>query len=609
MYYKFFGLAEPPFNITPDSRFLFLSRRHREALSALLYGVRERKGFILLTGEIGAGKTTVCRALVNELKAEHVRIALILNPRLSALEMLKAINDEFQIPSFYDTKKGLVDELNRFLLGETRKGGNVVLVIDESQNLATDVLEEIRMLSNLETEREKLLQIVLMGQPELNDTLLLPELEQLNQRITVRYHITPLEENELPAYIRHRLFVARAKVDVEFTEGALRLLYDATGGVPRKLNVICDRALLACYVESTYTVDERIMQKAISEVSAQTPASVGSIRQPGRRGSGRNILTSKFFITAAAAAAFLILISGAVAVGLRLANLSGLERLSPRPAPELAQGAGLNGGGAGSLELPDPELADAMPAPAPPAEPTPAPAAEPTPAPDWEAIRRKNPNWAWDRNAPLVRVNSPRSARRAAEFSMLRLWGTTVDLSQMGRLSEEQLVGFRIARQKPYTRVFDLAGTYYDLIRLNVPFIVRMQNPAENQSEFVVLLKAEGEAVTVGDPVWGVQTYRTQEFIKRWNGATGMLIDHADLKSLQRGDKTERVKQLQQALIDAGFMDATTGVFDVKTTDAIKKLQSYYKLPETGQMDDVTLMILNSLMMPKAPRLSRAGNR
>src|SRR5688572_23388276 len=171
MYNKFFGLAEAPFNITPDSRFLFLSQRHREALGALVYGVRERKGFILLTGEIGAGKTTICRALVHELRSADMRLAVILNPGLSELELLKAINDEFQIPSFYDTKKGLVDALNAFLIKEHEAGHNVVLIIDEAQNLDPALLEQIRMLSNLETEDAKLIQIVLIGQPELNETL------------------------------------------------------------------------------------------------------------------------------------------------------------------------------------------------------------------------------------------------------------------------------------------------------------------------------------------------------------------------------------------------------------------------------------------------------
>ena len=237
----------------------------------MLYGIKQRKGFIAITGEIGSGKTTLCRALLNELDPHTTKVALILNSSLSELELLKTINEEFAIRSTFDSKKALVDELNRFLLLQNSQGNNAVIIVDEAQNLSPDCLEQIRMLSNLETETEKLLQIVLIGQPELAYTLNLPALEQLNQRIAVRYHISALSEEEIVHYIRHRLFIAQAKIEIEFTPQALQLIYQYSKGIPRKINLVCDRAMLAAYVEATYTIDARLVRCAIAELVSGQP--------------------------------------------------------------------------------------------------------------------------------------------------------------------------------------------------------------------------------------------------------------------------------------------------------------------------------------------------
>lgn len=605
MYIKFFGLAEAPFNITPDSRFLFLSQRHKEALSALLYGIKERKGFILLTGEIGSGKTTICRALVNELKAENVRLALILNPGLSEMELLKTINDEFQIPSYYDTKKGLVDSLNEFLINENRQGNNVVLIIDEAQSLEPALLEQIRLLSNLETESDKLIQIVLLGQPELNDTLSLTQLEQLNQRIAVRYHITPLAEHETLAYIKHRLFVARAKVDIEFTDGALRVLFSATRGIPRRINVVCDRALLACYAEGSYTVDEKMMQKAVQEVAGEAPPDPNARNGKRRGGVVSRALTRRIFIGAAAALAVFLLFIAAVAVGLKLANAQASASSLLRPASISAGGesgteeneTSTTAAGSAVEEETSPTVtADATPAPA------------PTPPPDWESLRRKLPNWKYERNAPLVRVNDPKAARRASQLSMLKMWGISVNLADMAKLGDDLILNGDLKFDNLNVHELALPGTYADAIRLNVPMIVRTKTKSPEHSEYVVLLKAEGEALTVGDPVWGIRICKTREFLTRWEGASTLFVDKQQLGSIQRGDRNERVRTLQKYLKEQKYLDEVSGVYDVKTTEAIRKLQSYFKLKETGQLDSLTLLLLNSRMMRNGPRLTVTGD-
>jgi general secretion pathway protein A len=215
-----------------------------------LYGIEERKGFITVTGEVGTGKTLLCRALLNRL-GRHVQTALIFNSFLSEIELLRSINEDFGIPQGGATRKELIDHLNQYLIGEFSAGRNAVLIIDEAQNLASPVLEQIRMLSNLETERGKLLQIVLVGQPELRQQLARPELRQLNQRIALRYHIQPFSRQEAEDYINHRLVVAGSHGGVKFSRRALAAIYRLSAGIPRKINLLCDRAMLSAYVHAS----------------------------------------------------------------------------------------------------------------------------------------------------------------------------------------------------------------------------------------------------------------------------------------------------------------------------------------------------------------------
>ena len=602
MYNKFFGLAEAPFNITPDSRFLFLSRRHREALGALVYGIRERKGFILLTGEIGSGKTTVCRALIQEMRADNSRLAVILNPGLNEIELLKAINDEYGIPSYYDTKKGLIDALNQFLIEQHKSGTNVVLIIDEAQTLDPALLEQIRMLSNLETEDTKLIQIVLMGQPELNETLALSQLEQLNQRITVRYHIGPLTEEEMQAYIRHRLFVARAKIEVELTPGAVRMAYAATRGIPRRINVLMDRALLASYVEGSYTLDERIMAKAVQEIAGELPPLRKEEKRDPVKAIAGSIFTKRTAIGAAALIATLALVAVAVNIGVRLANvkaerqaIAGSERNTLVASTGSSDDETTN-----TAETTSASTATVKEA-AKPAEPV-----------DYEKQRRSNPNWKYEKNAPLVRVNNPRTVFRACQLSLLKTWGIAVDLSEMSKLSEDLINQSEFKSDKVRVGTLAIAGNYYEATRFNVPLIVKLTDPKENESDHVVLLQTQGETATVGDPVWGVKVYETQKLRARWGGAQTLFVDVFQLSTLKKGDRNDRVRQLQQFLKE--FLTDNTsegkknslevnGLFDVSTTDAIRQFQSYYKLSDTGQLDNMTLMLLNRRMMRNGPRL------
>ncbi len=266
MYTKFYNLTERPFNVTSDPNFLFLSKHHKEALSYMVYGINEKKGFIEMTGEIGTGKTTLCRALLNQLD-EHTKTAFILNPNLSEIQLLKAIIEDLGLTPKRQDKWAMLSCLNKFLIEQLKLGFNVVVIIDEAQNLRPAQLEHIRLLSNLETEKEKLLQIILVGQPELKEKLKLPGLEQIRQRIAIRYHIAPLKKEEVRLYINHRLSVAGSEDGrIVFSAGAIDEIYNYSGGTPRLINIVCDKALLLGYVLETYDIGEDVIKKSIMEI-------------------------------------------------------------------------------------------------------------------------------------------------------------------------------------------------------------------------------------------------------------------------------------------------------------------------------------------------------
>ncbi|WP_457324669.1 ExeA family protein [Roseateles sp. P5_E11] len=293
MYVPFFGLKQAPFSIAPDPHYLFMSERHREALAHLLYGLDGGGGFVLLTGEIGAGKTTVCRCFLEQIPAK-CNVAYIFNPKLTVPELLQAICDEFHVvvPAGARTVKDYVDPLNAFLLAQHAAGRNNVLIIDEAQNLSADVLEQLRLLTNLETSERKLLQVVLIGQPELRGMLARPELEQLAQRVIARFHLGALSEAETAQYIRHRLNVAGLTGALPFDRKGLRLIHQLTRGVPRRINLLCDRALLGGYASGQAQVTRTIVRQAAREMFDEQAAPPVPRRRPVAAGIGVALLAA-----------------------------------------------------------------------------------------------------------------------------------------------------------------------------------------------------------------------------------------------------------------------------------------------------------------------------
>ncbi len=331
MYAQFFGLTQEPFSIAPDPRYLFMSERHREALAHLLYGLGGGGGFVLLSGEVGAGKTTVCRCFLEQVP-RRCNVAYIFNPKLTVRELLKTVCDEFHIPYTHlglgaPTVKDYVDPLNDFLLRTHAVGQNNLLVIDEAQMLSADVLEQLRLLTNLETNERKLLQIVLIGQPELRDMLARPELEQLAQRVIARFHLEALSEAETAQYITHRLAVAGRSNESPFDRKALHRIHQLSRGVPRRINLLCDRALLGAYASGRASVDRAIVDKAAAEVfgSAADAAPRGWRRRSSAWRAGAGLLGA--------------LLLGALAFGVTRAWQGTLRPAAPRLAGDNARGA------------------------------------------------------------------------------------------------------------------------------------------------------------------------------------------------------------------------------------------------------------------------------
>jgi len=542
MYTGFFGLNEKPFTITPDPRYLFMSERHGEGLAHLVYGVTDSGGFIQLTGEVGTGKTTLVRTLLGQIPNE-VDIALILNPHLTAVEFLTAICEELgiELPANPDSAKALVDALNRHLLDAHANGRRTILLVDEAQNLSDGVLEQLRLLTNLETSRQKLLQIILIAQPELREKLAREHLRQLAQRVTGRYHLEPLSRDETSTYIDHRMRVAGALTEV-FLPTAKREVFRLSGGVPRLINVICDRALLGAYSTESRTVDRKLVRRAASEVSGQS-----------LRSAGMGWLWPAIGVGAVAAAAWFLLES----------NRS--PTLEPAVAEEMPVAA---------------EIATAA-APMPvAAEPEPEATVPDLPAVDVEGLLAANSNSSSDR-------------------TLLELWGVDYRGDGGTVCEQAQAAGLSCYRQRGNWSTVEQLDRPVILTLIDSagdPHRVALVG-MDDQS---VSLVSNGEPVTV--PREQLADFWFGQFMLVWRPPNGTELA---IRRGMRGDSVLWLKESIAALDDSYQPAGDDDVFDAELESRLLAFQRRHRIEADGLAGQKTQIIINNLLAnDNAPRLS-----
>jgi len=566
MYTSFFGLNEKPFSITPDPRYLFLSERHGEALAHLVYGVTESGGFIQLTGEVGTGKTTLVRSLLLNRMPGNANVAVVLNPQLSVVEFLATICEELHIEVLHNkgSVKALTDALNRHLLNAHAEGRRTILVVDEAQNLAPAVLEQVRLLTNLETAKQKLLQIILIGQPELRELLARNDLRQLAQRITARYHLEPLSRAETATYIEHRLKVAGALGEV-FDESAKKEIYRLSQGVPRLINVICDHALLGAYSREKRRVNAPLIREAAAEVRGETE------RSPWIRRAG---------ITAGI-------------IGLGMIGISSWVTLNSGTLPEpaaIAEMAATDG---------SPEPAEAGdPAETAQAE-DPAETAGAEDPPVAEAVV-KEPTEPEPTLLDELRLASDLTVPDYAFATLFETWGLEYLSGARDGCTQAAEAGLAC---------FDQRASWASLAQMDRPAILTLVDDTGNSHEVVLTAIRDGTAelsiggVTVTHPVADIAAIWFGDFTLLWRPPTGSVV------SLGIGSRGPAVAWLRNSLaaIDERYasVNPESDVFDAELDGLVRSFQRDHRLDIDGVAGQQTQIIINSqLAVEGTPRLS-----
>ena len=546
MYTEFYGLNEKPFALVPDPRYLFMAAGHREALAHLHYGIEEGEGFVQVIGNVGTGKTTLCRTLLQRVGPD-VEIAFIFNPSGNETELLAAISREFGLASSVRSRSELLDALNGFLLERKAAGRRVVLVIDEAQNLDPAVLEQIRLLSNLETEREKLIQIVLIGQPELEENLARRDMRQLRQRVTVRWSLSPLDRDEVKNYLDHRLSIAGLREPGIFTRSAVRAIYRASGGVPRLINAVADRTLLAGYSRGMRSVDARMVRRAIKELPVSLP-----------RG-----MYATLGLPAGVAGA---LVLAGLLIGL-LYTAWGPAR-SPEASTLPSVASAFAGGG------------QTM---------------------DRESLSSRMMS-AYQGPVPFLAAESLRSSAAGALEALVGAWGYRPALEP--ELDPNRFA--RIVSEFSSLRVFATRSHRAQLERVNLPVMLELSlEPGELRYVALVGLDPNGQALlAVGPLSFEVSAL---ELDRLWTGRTFFLwTNFESLPALRPGMSGSAVRWLQARLTDLGYLHRgdASGEFDAHTAGAIRRFQTEHALKETGEVGPESLIALYQALHYGAPHLA-----
>jgi general secretion pathway protein A len=559
MYTSFFGLSDKPFSITPDPRYLFMSERHAEALAHLLYGINEAGGFIQLTGEVGTGKTTIVRTLLERLPA-HADVAVILNPRLTPLEFLLAICQELGIfvrDQDEGSVKELVDILNTRLLAAHAKGRRVVVIVDEAQNLSPDTLEQVRLLTNLETATQKLLQIILIGQPELRSILDRQDLRQLAQRITGRYHLDPLSREEATAYVKHRLKVAGSTTEI-FTQAAMVEVHRHSRGIPRLINVICDRALLGGYTEDQHRITPRLVRRAAEEVHGKP------VRELPRG----------------------VLLGGAVTVVLALSAF-GIWRLfqgEPSAVPDAV------------FATPPSEVTGLPATTPPPAAATPVivePPTPPAPLNDLTGILQTDVTTG-------ATLDGAGTANASAFANLFAIWGGKYE-PEGGPACEQALT--------QHLHCLFQKGTWAQVRQLNRPAILTLTDAAGSPHQVVLTsLDDETARIHIGDTshavtIAALSRYWFGEYLILWQPQT------PEARTLSLGMRDDSVRWLRQSLEAALGRPVTADAsdyFDEELAVMVETFQRQHHLDVDGVAGLQTQVLLDTLTSTGTPMLLKS---
>ncbi len=602
MYLSHFGLSETPFNITPDPRYLFMSDRHREAMAHLTFGVTQGGGFVQLTGEVGTGKTTICRCLLGQIPSD-VEIALITDPKISEHELLAAVCDELRIP--YPSKsssKNLVDRLNERLLDSHARGRRTVLIIDEAQNLSREVLERVRLLTNLETARQKLLQIILIGQPELTETLARPDLRQLAQRITARYHLAPLRRRDVADYVTHRLAVAGCNRPL-FTRGAIRELFKYTGGIPRLVNVVCDRALLGAYARNRHQVDGGMIKRASAELHSRQIGQSQRWSMPRLPRLG-GLAPAIGLMCVGAALAWLLTKPAGNDANIADAMSSRISHWRTQFADFVNPGDGQVTAQPGVVESQPNAVAQTLPVTTSvaTAENAPAAAAPPAVTPEPPTL-----------GPPLQQVlteNQSATSLEAAFRRLVMVWGEPFDEGEDSVCVRAQRIGLKCLNAK---------GDWNNLQRFDRPALLSLNGTQDSadtkRRQYVVLNKLTDSTarVVVNDQEF---VYQRDQIESLWTGDYVILWRPPTASTfLSRGSSGDDIVWLRSA-IDQLFPDqlaadnAGSEVFDEQLEKVVIQFQQGNALSERGTVGAETLIALNSKLNTGMPRLDgNSGGR
>jgi len=588
MYKNFFSFRERPFKLVPNPAYLFLSKSHEEVLAHLTYAVIQGDGFVEITGEVGTGKTTLCRAFLENLD-NNTKAAYIFNPNLNSIQLLKTINDEFGIDSDADNTKDLIDRLNSFLIAKKAQGKNVILIIDEAQNLNTEVLEQLRLLSNLETSRDKLLQIILVGQPELGEKLDSHELRQLDQRITLRCQLVPLSHKEVREYIQHRINIASKKAGIQFAGAAYRSIYHYSRGIPRLINIVCDRALLTAFVLDQQIISGKIAMAAIRELSVK-----GDMKRRGLQIRKRTILF------------FSLLCTGIFVVMVFRSGFLDQNAIISSPESTRVDNSGskhFTRSEHSKTPLPPHPQPDSKSAKAPAKALAKAPALK-EPRTVMEPVR--------DLGVLLKKLNRFYSRNVALKVAV-DLWGTEPEIGQyLDGISDDQAF-FQLASEQNGLLIRRIEGSFNSVKKLNLPAILAFYLPGGLPNVYLTLNGIDDGRITLRGGKNDISIeLEPSDLESYWSGVA--YIPWKNFLSLAGTIPLDSPKDsiitLKMLLRDIGFNKVEINPFyDENTRQAVKNVQRKYGIRVDGVVGSTTKIALyNEKNFKGIPHISTVSN-